>query len=43
MMNNPKNIYVAIIGDIIDSRKINNRNEVQQKIKRSIIRNKSII
>lgn len=33
MMNNPKNIYVAIIGDIIDSRKINNRNEVQQKLK----------
>ena len=33
MSVNSKNIYVAIIGDIIDSKKIKNRNEVQQKLK----------
>lgn len=33
MENKSNKIYVAIIGDIIDSKKINNRNEVQQKLK----------
>ena len=37
MAINSKNIYVAIIGDIIDSKKINNRNEVQQKLKRVLL------
>jgi len=29
-MNSKKEIYLAIIGNIIDSRKIDNRNDVQK-------------